>query len=285
MAPRIANILGHYIYLTVEGDEYRVYYEEAGSGTPILMQHTAGTDSRQFRHVVEDPELASQFRMVAYDLPYHGRSLPPVGREWWKEEYALHQDFLMKFVVALADALGMDKAIFMGCSMGGHLAPDLALHYPGVFRAVIAIEGGLATHDAEPFNKYLFHPRCSNEMKAALMITQTSPRSPEALRRETGWVYSQGAPSVFKGDVVYYLVEHDLTETARDIDTSRTAVHVLSGDYDWSATPERCLALADAIPGATYTRMEGIGHFPMSEDPNAFMKYLRPLLAEIVSAS
>ncbi len=31
--------------------------------------------------------------------------------------------------------------------MGGHLAPDLALAKPGLFRAVIAVEGGLATHD------------------------------------------------------------------------------------------------------------------------------------------
>jgi pimeloyl-ACP methyl ester carboxylesterase len=283
MTPRIADVTGHYIYLTIDGIEYRVYYEEAGTGTPVLMQHTAGTDGRQWRHLLEDADLTADYRLVAYDLPYHGRSLPPVGKEWWKEEYALHQDFLMKFVVALARALDMEHGIFMGCSMGGHLAPDLALHYPGFFRAVLAVEGGLATHDAEPFNPYLYHPRCSNEMKGALMITQTSPRSPEALRRETGWVYTQGAPSVFKGDVVYYLQEHDLTDTAKDIDTSRTAVHVLSGDYDWSATPERCLALAEAIPGATYTRMEGMGHFPMSEDPVGFKKYLVPLLHQIVS--
>jgi pimeloyl-ACP methyl ester carboxylesterase len=180
-------------------------------------------------------------------------------------------------------ALGMDRGIYVGCSMGGHLAPDLALLRPGLFRAVIAVEGGLATHDPEPFLPYLSHPRASNEAKSGLMLTQMSPLSPEKFRRETAWVYGQGGPQVFHGDLDYYLGEHDLTKTAAKIDTSKTQVHVISGDYDWSATPERSRALADAIPGATYTRMNGLGHFPMSEDPESFKKYLRQLLDTIMS--
>ena len=88
---------------------------------------------------------------------------------------------------------------------------------------------------------------------------------------------------MFRGDLDYYLGEHDLTHTASKIDTSKTQVHVISGDYDWSATPERSRALADAIKGATYTRMDGMGHFPMSEHPEAFKKYLSQLLATIMA--
>jgi hypothetical protein len=46
-----------------------------------------------------------------------------------------------------------------------------------------------------------------------------SPHSPEQFRRETAWVYSQGGPQVFRGDLDYYLGEHDLTHTASKIDT------------------------------------------------------------------
>lgn len=284
--PKLSNIIGRYVYVTVDDVEYRVYYEEAegSGGMPVLCQHTAGADGRQWRHLLEDPEIASRYRLVAYDLPYHGKSVPPVDVAWWTEEYALHQDWFMRFVVALRRALELEGAVYMGCSMGGHLAPDLALHYPGEFRAVIAVEGGLATHVNEPFLKYLHHPRVSNELKGALMYTMTSPTSPEAFRRETGWVYSQGAPPVFKGDLVYYLGEHDLTDEAKDIDTSRTAVEVISGDYDWSADPTVSRALADAIPGATYTPMSGLGHFPMSEDPVKFKGYLLPILEKIAGA-
>ena len=285
MARFCTEITGRYVYLTVAGVEYRVYFEEAGHGIPILFQHTAGSDGRQWRHLLEDPDLGSEFRLVAYDLPYHGKSNPPTGIPWWETRYSLTMDFALEFVTELATGLDMHDAIFVGCSMGGHLAADLALHKPGFFRAVLALEGGLATHDPEPFLPFLSHPRVGNDMKSGLMQSMTAPTSPEPLRRETGWAYSLGGPGVFQGDLDYYLGEHDLTETAGDIDTSKTEVHVLSGEYDWSATPERAKALADAIPGATYTLMKGLGHFPMSENPEGFKSYVVPLLREIVARS
>src|ERR1700689_4312014 len=281
---RFDDAVGRYCYVPLDGVEHRVYFEEAGSGVPLLLQHPAGSNGQQWRHLLENEEITSRYRLIAHDLPYHGKSVPPVSVEWWKQEYALHQDFFMRFIVQLRRELELDDAIFVGCSMGGHLAPDLALHYPSEFRAAVSVEGGIATHVDEPFLRYLHHPRVSNELKGALMYTMTSPSSPEGFRRETGWSYSQGAPGVFKGDLVYYLGEHDLTDSAKDIDTSKTAVHVLSGDYDWSADPTVSKALADAIPGATYTLMEGLGHFPMSEDPEKFTSYLLPLLDRIVAA-
>ena len=52
---------------------HRIYLEEAGQGIPLLCLHTAGADSRQFRHVLNDPRSPSRFRVIAFDLPYHGR--------------------------------------------------------------------------------------------------------------------------------------------------------------------------------------------------------------------
>jgi pimeloyl-ACP methyl ester carboxylesterase len=42
-------------------------------------------------------------------------------------------------------------------------------------------------------------------------------------------------------------------------------------------------AFADTIKGATYTQMEGMGHFSMSEHPEAFKKYLATLLSAIIA--
>lgn len=278
---RHSEISARYLYLTVAGVEYRIYYEEAGAGTPVLLQHTAGADGRQWRHLLEDRELTREFRFITYDLPFHGKSLPPVGAEWWSVEYRLTLQFLLEFVIEFGDALSIGRdSIFMGCSMGGHLAADLARYWPGRFRAAVAIEGALATHDRE--NVYFWHPRVSDETKAAVMYTMMSPTSPEPLRRETAWLYGQGAPGVHAGDLCYYLAEHDLTSEAGKIDTSRTALYVLSGEYDWSAYPDRCKALANAVPGARYLPMEGLGHFPMSEDPERFRQYLVPVLAEVL---
>jgi pimeloyl-ACP methyl ester carboxylesterase len=155
MAAKFRRVVGRYAYVTVKGVEYRVNFEEAGQGTPMLFQHTAGSDGRQWRYLLESSDLISRFRFVAHDLPYHGKSLPPLSKAWWRERYSLSQSFLVEFVEAMIGALDMEKPIYVGCSMGGHLAPDLALLRPGLFRAVVAVEGGLATHDPEPFNTFI----------------------------------------------------------------------------------------------------------------------------------
>jgi pimeloyl-ACP methyl ester carboxylesterase len=53
--------------------------------------HTAGADSIEFRHLLVDPEITGRYRVIAFDMPWHGRSLPPDG--WWNEEYKLTRDF------------------------------------------------------------------------------------------------------------------------------------------------------------------------------------------------
>ena len=278
---RLATITGRYVYVTVDDVEYRVYFEESGRGIPVLLQHTAGSDGRQWRHLLEDEEITASFRLIAYDLPYHGKSLPPAGVEWWKREYQLTLAFFMKFVVTLAHELGLERPVFMGCSMGGHLAADLALHHPNEFRAVIGVEAALASKGTDTLLPWFWHPRLSNDSKPSLMYTLMAPQSPEKFRQETMWTYSQGAPPVFKGDLHYYAIEHDLTTRAREIDTRRIGVYLLGGEYDWSASPADVKALADEIPGAYFAEMKGVGHFPMSENPEAFRRYLMPVLERI----
>ena len=86
---------------------------------------------------------------------------------------------------------------------------------------------------------------------------------------------------MFIGDLNYYIEDYDLRETAGTIDTNRVGVHILSGEYDWSGTSESGEAASKAIPGSTWQEMKGVGHFPMSENPEAFISYLLPILQTI----
>jgi pimeloyl-ACP methyl ester carboxylesterase len=255
-----------------------VYFEEAGSGAPILLQHTAGCHGSQWRHLFERREITDRFRLIAYDLPFHGKSLPPVGPRWWAEEYLLTKDFLRAVPLQLAKALGLERPVFMGCSVGGLLALDLARRHPDVFSAVISLEGALKIGGDLSRLDALWHPQVSNEYKARLMNGLMSPTSPEAYRKETSAVYAAGWPPAFRGDLYYYLVDYDLTDAAAAIDTARTPVHILTGEYDGSGTLEHGQAAHAAIAGSTWAGMPGVGHFPMSENPEAFLAHLRPVL-------
>ena len=55
----------------------------------------------------------------------------------------------------------------------------------------------------------------------------------------------------------------------------------LTGEYDYSASPRDTEAVVARVKGAKFSVMKGLGHFPMSENPDAFLGYLRPVLDEI----
>lgn len=285
--PGFEAITGRYLWLEVSGTRYRVYIEQAGDGIPLVCQHTAGADTRQWRHLMNDPDVTRRFRVIAADLPFHGKSVPPEDVEWWKQEYRLTKAFLLAFHAALCSALELDAPVYLGCSVGGHLAPDLALERPELYSAVIGVQSGLGfapelSAAMQPHLEYLHHPRIGNDFKGASMRGLCGPHSPEPSVRETTYVYSSNAPAVFKGDLYYYFNDHTLTAAdAARIDTRRVAVYFLTGEYDPTTSPAETRLLADAVAGSHFTPMKGMGHFGMSEDYANFHHYLLPVLDDI----
>jgi pimeloyl-ACP methyl ester carboxylesterase len=278
--------VGRYIHLDLGGTSYRVYYEEAGSGIPLLCQHTAGSDGRQWRHLLEDERITSRFRVIAYDLPFHGKSVPPSGVAWWAQEYKLTREFLMSVPVTLASALGLDRPAFIGASVGGMLALDLARFHPDVFRGVISCEGALylgagAADDDESAVRDFGHDPA---LHAATMMSSMSATAPEAYQHETRFHYSQGAPGIYPGDIYYFSVDHDLRGQAELLNTPECPVYMLTGEYDFATVPVSQQAAAE-IPGVHLEIMAGLGHFPMSEDPVRFAEYVVPLLDRIAAAT
>jgi pimeloyl-ACP methyl ester carboxylesterase len=285
-------IVGRYIYLNVQGIEYRVYYEEAGQGIPLLVGHTAGSDGRQYRHLLCDEEITSKFRVIAFDLPYHGKSLPPYGVNWWEQEYKMTRAFMLDFPQALSEALQLDSPVYMGSSMGGHLAIDLALYRPDHYRATISVEGALQSAQEyvdvgmAGIRREFDNPNVSRNSIGAAMMLNISPYSPEANVREIQWEYMCGGPGIFAGDLNYYYYEHNVTpEEARTIDTSKCMLYLLTGEYDPNTSPAETQMVADLVPGAKFWPMEKLGHFPATEDYTAFREYLLPILNEVHTKS
>ena len=65
------------------------------------------------------------------------------------------------------------------------------------------------------------------------------------------------------------------------IDTKVCPVYLLTGEYDYSCTPEDTKRTAAQIPGAEVIIMKEMGHFPMSENPEHFRSYILPVLEKI----
>ena len=86
---RIEPVTARYLHVDLDGRDHRVFVEEAGNpeGVPLLCLHTAGADTRQFRGLINDDEVLRTCRVIAFDLPYHGKSSPPAG--WQEGTYQL----------------------------------------------------------------------------------------------------------------------------------------------------------------------------------------------------
>lgn len=277
MKPMLEPIVGRYLNLDLEGRPHRVYFEEAGRGIPLICLHTAGADGRQYRALMNDEEITQRFRVVCFDMPWHGKSSPPEG--WHEEDYRLRSDAYLGMILAVSEALSLDRPVVMGCSIGGRIVLHLARKHPRLFRALIGLQAG---GHVDPYYDldWLHRSDTHGEVSAAVVSGLVAPTSPKKEGWETLWHYMQGGPGIFKGDLHFYKFEGDIRALLGEIDVSMCPVHLLTGEYDYSCTPDDTKGVAAKI-GVEPVIMQGMGHFPMSENPGKFREYLLPVLDEI----
>lgn len=279
MPAEIEPIVGRYMQLTVNGRKNRVYFEEAGHGIPLVCLHTAGSDGRQWRHLMTDAEVTDSFRVITFDMPWHGKSNPPEGHE--KEQYRLTAGAYVDTIRAFIAALDLEQPVVMGCSIGGRIMLDLARYHAADFRSLIGVQ--CSDHHRPWYDStWMDRPDVhGGEVCAAIVSGMMAPQSPRVHVQETLWYYKQSGPGVFRGDLYFYGAEGDFRAEAGKIDTSKCPFFILTGEYDYSCTPEDSKATASRVRGASVQVMEELGHFPMSENPSQFRRYLMPVLDKI----
>lgn len=114
-------------------------YHEAGEGEPLIMLHGSGPGVSAWSNFQYNlPVFAERFRTVMPDLPgFGGTQLPELD-----EVYPV---VAARWITRLMDQLGIDSAVFVGNSMGGAVAAELAAQFPErVRRMAIMGSGGLS---------------------------------------------------------------------------------------------------------------------------------------------
>ncbi len=284
MTAYIEPICGRYIHLELGGKPHRVYFEEAGpaDGIPLVCLHTAGADNKQWRHLLTDEAVTTHYRVLAFDMPWHGKSLPPAG---WRDDgdYALTAASYAELIRTFCAGLELEKPVVMGCSIGGRVVVYLAIHYPEEFGGLIGLEAA----DFQPESWYnlewLNQPNLDGGNVAAAVVSGlVAPTAPDEYRWETLWGYMQGGPGIFKGDLHFYRIDGDFRNDTHKIDMRKCPLYLLTGEYDFSCSAEDTRSTAAKITNAPeVVEMKGLGHFPMSEDPAQFRTYILPVLEEL----
>lgn len=246
--------------ITIAGETFNVLVEGDESKENLMLAHPMGTNLHLFDRQI--PALAKHFRMVRYDSRGHGASVANQG------PYSV--EGFGRDALAIMDALGIEKAHWLGLSLGGIVGLWLLVHArERIGRAVLAsasaqIPGpdlwnsrillardsgmnGVATATAERWFTKAFRDANPEKVDAVMEMVRTTPLH--------GYLAACAA-----------VRDMDQREAIRSI---RNKVLVISGRHDLSTPPEMGALVASSIEGAKFVTLEA-PHLSNIEDEANF---------------
>lgn len=249
----------------------RLHYELDGSADArvLVLSHSIGASLRMWDLVA--PEFAKSFRVLRYDTRGHGASSLPQG------PYTIPD--LGSDVIALLDALKIDRCIFCGLSLGGMTGMWLGIHSPERFEKFIlantaaqigtrelweqrirsAREGGVASM-AEAMLERWFTP----QFRAGAPAIMQSTREMLSATPTEGYINCGAA-----------IRDEDLTGGLHLI---AAPALVITGSFDPATTAAQGRVLAERIPNARYVEL-ATSHLSAIEDPRGFSAAVLDFLA------
>jgi pimeloyl-ACP methyl ester carboxylesterase len=229
-------------------------YREAGvgkPGTPMVLVHGAGANAGVWMPVMG--RLARHRRVVAIDLPDHGRS---GGRADSIEE-------MRDAVGLLCAVLCLPKAILVGHSMGGLVVLDAGLAWPDKVEAVVSVMSGARLKVSQGVFDALgvaAWPKWT-DMFAEVSY---SPETPRDVRRRGAALATATSRERAEADFKA-VAQYDARARAPAL---LPPLLVVTGAHDLMTPPKWGEALAASVPGARHEVLERCGHMPMHEQPD-----------------
>lgn len=236
----------------------------------IVFSNSLGTDLSIWDAVVD--ALPRDIPILAYDKRGHGLS----------GDGPITPDTLADDVADLMAHFGMGPSLICGVSVGGLIAQMVAHRHP---RRVTGLMLCMTSHvmgtpDAWDARIAAIEAGGLDSIADAVMERWFSPTFRETQAVETEGYRTMLARSPEQGyiDTCRMIRDADLTDIAKG---HACPVHCLSGGADLAAPPDSVRALADLIPNAGYTCLDGVGHLPSLEAPDRLTALLLDFHAEL----
>src|SRR5690349_24889292 len=118
----------------INRDGVKIYYEVHGEGPPLLLTHGYSSTSAMWRGQVD--ALAKDHTLVLWDMRGHGQSDYPDDLKAYSEALTVGD------MAAILDAIGAQRAIIGGLSLGGYMSLAFTRAYPQRVRALLIIDTG-----------------------------------------------------------------------------------------------------------------------------------------------
>ena len=222
--------------------------------------------------------LDSSFRVVRLDLPGHGLSGPDVTGDY--RDTRTH-----RLLAALLDTLGIARATVVGNSIGGRIAWSFAAAQPSrVERLVLVAPDGFASpgfeYDRAPEVPATFKllrvalPKWTIRMQLAPAYGDASRLDEATLTRYHDLLLAPGN----RAALLERLSQTVLTDPRARLRTIAAPVLLVWGSEDRLIPPRNAADYLAVLPRARRVVLQGLGHVPFEEAPDAALAAVRPFL-------
>ena len=260
----------------ISANGVRLHYQRAGAGGRTLVFAHGLTDSgRCWLPVAE--QLAGNYAIVLYDARGHGRSEAP--------EQGYTYDNLAADMAGLIGALGLERPVVIGHSMGAATAGLAAARYPDLARAIVLEDPPIATHfdgsDRRPVaDQWRADNLAQKQMSRDELIAWKQAQSPKWSAAELDpWSEAKQLVSPHALDIV----ATPGTSWSGLADQITCPILLITGDVDAGAivTPEAAAALEARWQNSRVAHVGGAGHNIRREGFEPYMATLRGFLGEV----
>ncbi len=268
----------------IEQTGARLYYEETGSGDPIVFVHEFGSDLREWEQQVR--AFSRDYRCIAFNA----RGYPP--SEVPADPKAYGWEFARDDILAVMDGLKLDRAHLVGLSMGAYAVMAFGLRYPDRSRSLVAAACGSGSPPS-------LHADFVRDSKAtaqtfltqgSAVVAETMGHSPTRIQLKhkdpRAWDEfmahlkahsAEGSGHTMAG---YQAGRPSLWSFEAELNSCRLPVLIAVGDEDEPCL-EASLYLKRQLPNAGLWMAPNTGHAVNLEEPAAFNRMVGDFFAAV----
>jgi len=248
---------------TLDRHGVKIHYEVHGDGPPLILTHGYSSTSAMWREQIAP--LSKHHRLILWDMRGHGQSDYPDDPNAYSEALTVMD------IAALLDALGADRAIVGGLSLGGYMSLAFYRAHPERVRGLLIIDTGPGfkkDEAREAWNKRAFDTAERLEREGLDVLKSASRERSMVQHRD-----ARGLALAARG----MLTQRD-ARVIESLPTIKVPTLIVVGADD---TPFLAASdyMAAKIPGARKVVIPNAGHAVNIDQPKAFIDAVEPFLA------
>lgn len=245
----------------------KLSFTDQGQGDVCLLVHAFPFDGRMWE--AQAAALAETHRVIVPDLRGFGQStgLPPARS---LDDHADDLDELLA-------SLNVENAAVAGLSMGGYISFALLRRHPSRLRALVLADTRAIADSPEMKANRDAHIELVRSQGAPALMQKLRPSLLAENAREdaVAKALAMGGSQTPEGVADALAAMRDRPDSRSLLPTLRIPVSLIVGEHDAISPVAEMKEIADAIPGARFTVIQGAGHLANLEAPAAFDAALR----------